>query len=72
MFNGEPMTVLRALCYFEDGNLASLDAADQSLLTAAAARIGDLPLVSIHPGSLAVPMGDCSDLAVFAPRAASS
>lgn len=72
MFNGEPMTVLRALCYFEDGNLASLDAADQSLLTAAAARISDLPLVSIHPGSLAVPMGDCSDLAVFAPRAASS
>jgi hypothetical protein len=45
---------------------------DQSLLAAAAARIGELPLVSIRAGSLAVPMGDCSDLAVFAPRAAPS
>jgi hypothetical protein len=67
MFKGEPMTVLRALGYFEDGNLASLDNADRSVLSAAAAGIGNLPSVSISPGSLAVPMGDCEELVEFPP-----
>jgi hypothetical protein len=72
MFKGEPMTVLRALCYFEDGNLASLDEADRSILRAAAAGIGSLPPIAISSGSLAVPMGDCDETVEFPPVAASS
>ena len=70
MFQGEPMTVLRALCYYEDGNLPTLDADDRSALSQAAASIEDLPSVRVHGGSLAVPMGDCDDLVTF-PCAAS-
>lgn len=62
MFKGEPMTVMRALCFYEDGNLPSLDSADRSILSAAAARIGDLPSVRVSSGSLAIPMGDCEEL----------
>ncbi|HLH93813.1 MAG TPA: nucleotidyl transferase AbiEii/AbiGii toxin family protein [Xanthobacteraceae bacterium] len=65
MFKGEPMTVLRALCFYEDGNLPSLDAVDRDLLSAAAARIGNLPAVKIRAGSLAVPMADCDELVEF-------
>ena len=67
MFKGEPMTVLRALCYFEDGNLASLAEADKSILSAAAVGIGTLPLLAISSGSLAVPMGDCDEMVEFPP-----
>jgi hypothetical protein len=62
MFKGEPMTVLRALGFFEDGDLASLEAADRSILSAAAARIGNLPTVPVTSGTLAVPMGDCDEI----------
>jgi hypothetical protein len=71
MFKGEPMTVLRALGFFEDGDLASLDHADRNILSAAAAGVGDLPSVPITSGTLAVPMGDCDEL-VEVPLAASS
>jgi hypothetical protein len=66
MFKGEPMTVLRALCFFADGNLSSLDAADRDLLTTAAASVAELPSISLKPSSLAVPMGDCDEQVEFA------
>jgi hypothetical protein len=69
MFKGEPMTVLRALGFFEDGDLASLDGADRSILSAAAARIGNLPAVPVTSGTLAVPMGDCDEIVEFTPIA---
>lgn len=65
MFKGEPMTVLRALCFFEDGDLPSLDDADRKLLTTAASRVGNLPSVPITSGSLAVAMGDCGAMVAF-------
>jgi hypothetical protein len=65
MFQGEPMTVLRALCYYQDGNLPSLDTADRSLLSEAAARIGDLPSVRLSAGSLAMQMGECDEVVTF-------
>ena len=69
MFRGEPMTVLRALGYFEDGNLASLDAADRDILVRAAARVGELPPVRLVAGTLVVPLGDCDEVvAAAAPR----
>jgi hypothetical protein len=65
MFRGEPMTVLRALAYYEDGNLGTLDAADRGLLAEAAAQVGDLPPVSLTPGALAIPMGECVEMVAF-------
>jgi hypothetical protein len=65
MFRGEPTTVLRALCYFEDGNLASLDEAERELLIAAAADVRDLPTVAVTTGLLALPMGACDEVVRF-------
>jgi hypothetical protein len=53
MFNGEPAQVLRALGYFNDGDLATLDQADQNLLQTARDRIEQLPNVNLKPGLLA-------------------
>jgi hypothetical protein len=53
MFNGEPAQVLRALGYFEDGDLATLDKADQNLLRNARDEIQRLPSVIVKSGSLA-------------------
>lgn len=52
MFNGEPATILRAMAYFEDGDVRDLDSRDRELLIAARDRIGPLPHVSIQPASL--------------------
>src|SRR6266446_1142284 len=52
MFNGEPAQVLRALGYFEDGDLATLDKADQNLLRNARDKIQRLPRVIVKSGSL--------------------
>jgi hypothetical protein len=52
MFKGEPAQVLRALGYFEDGDLATLDKADQNLLRNARDKIQQLPDVTLKPGSL--------------------
>ena len=52
MFNGEPAQVLRALGYFEDGDLATLDKADQNLLRNARDKIQRLPSVIVKSGSL--------------------
>ena len=52
MFGGEPATVLRAIGYFADGNLATLGEADRQLLMRARDRVGDLPSVQIKQGNL--------------------
>jgi hypothetical protein len=52
MFGGEPAQVLRALGYFEDGDLGALDKADRSILQAARDKIGQLPHVVMKSGSL--------------------
>jgi hypothetical protein len=65
MFRGEPITVLRALCSFEDGNLKTLDDADRKLLTTAAAEVRELPSVSLTTGTLAIPIGSCDDIVRF-------
>jgi hypothetical protein len=53
MFNGEPAQVLRALGFFEDGDLNSLNADDREVLRGARDRIGGLPKVSLKPGTIA-------------------
>jgi hypothetical protein len=52
MFNGEPAQVLRAIGYFDDGDLNKLDAADRKILWNARDRIGELPEVHLKPGLL--------------------
>jgi hypothetical protein len=54
MFNGEPSQVLRAIGYFKDGDLSTLDEADRDLLRNARDRVEELPFVRITPGELAV------------------
>ena len=53
MFKGEPAEVLRALGYFEDGDLKALGMADRELLTNARDRVRDVPIVQVMAGSLA-------------------
>jgi hypothetical protein len=53
MFNGEPATVLRAIGYFEDGDVHELGSEDRALLIRARDKLGLLPEVSIKRGSLA-------------------
>jgi hypothetical protein len=53
MFDGEPAQVLRAIGYFDDGDLNTLSTADRDVLCKARDRIGQLPEVHIKSGSLA-------------------
>jgi hypothetical protein len=52
MFDGEPAQVLRAIGYFEDGDLTTLSAADRDTLRKARDQIGQLPGVVVRRGSL--------------------
>jgi hypothetical protein len=52
MFRGEPSQVLRAIGYFEDGDLHGLAERDRQVLRTARDRIGRLPEVTIRNGSL--------------------
>ncbi len=52
MFGGEPAQVLRAIGFFEDGDLRSLSATDRQALREARDRIGALPDVSLKQGLL--------------------
>jgi Nucleotidyl transferase AbiEii toxin, Type IV TA system len=52
MFDGEPAQVLRAIGYFDDGDLNTLNATDRNVLRSARDRIGTLPDVRLKPGSL--------------------
>jgi hypothetical protein len=50
MFDGEPAQVLRALGFFEDGDLKALGTADRDVLRRARDRIGALPALHLRPG----------------------
>ena len=52
MFRGEPAQVLRALGFFEDGDLSSLSLADREILTSARDKVRDLPKVELASKSL--------------------
>jgi Nucleotidyl transferase AbiEii toxin, Type IV TA system len=52
MFDGEPAQVLRAIGFFEDGDLDRLSAADRDLLCNARDKVGQLPTVNLRLGSL--------------------
>jgi hypothetical protein len=52
MFDGEPAQLLRAIGYFDDGDLNTLSAADRDILCKARDRIGQLPGVVMKRGSL--------------------
>lgn len=49
----QPAESLKALAWFKDGDLPSVQTATRKLLIAAAARVGDLPKVTITSKSLA-------------------
>jgi hypothetical protein len=53
MFRGEPSQVLRAIGYFEDGDLGVLDAADRKILRDTRDRVSKLPDIKLKSGSLA-------------------
>ncbi|MBR0984563.1 nucleotidyl transferase AbiEii/AbiGii toxin family protein [Bradyrhizobium liaoningense] len=50
MFGGEPAQVLRAIGFFEDGDLRGLNAADRRILCEARDRVGALPDVPLRQG----------------------
>jgi Nucleotidyl transferase AbiEii toxin, Type IV TA system len=52
MFDGEPAQVLRALGFFNDGDLNTLGRADQELLRNARDQVGQLPDAVMRHGSL--------------------
>jgi hypothetical protein len=52
MFAGEPAQVLRALGFFEDGNLSMLDRIDRETLTSARDKVRELPTVRLTSKSL--------------------
>lgn len=52
MFDGEPAQVLRAIGYFDDGDLTTLGAADRDILRKARDQIGQLPGTVVRRGSL--------------------
>jgi Nucleotidyl transferase AbiEii toxin, Type IV TA system len=53
MFDGEPAQVLRAIGYFDDGDLNTLGSADREVLSKARDQIGKLPEVYLKAGPLA-------------------
>jgi Nucleotidyl transferase AbiEii toxin, Type IV TA system len=53
MFGGEPAQILRAIGYFEDGDLNRLSVADRTILRDARDRVGPLPDVHVSKGLLA-------------------
>jgi Nucleotidyl transferase AbiEii toxin, Type IV TA system len=52
VFKGEPATVLRALGFFEDGDLSSLAATDREILVAARDGVRDVPAVPLVSNKL--------------------
>jgi hypothetical protein len=52
MFKGEPASVLRAIGFFEDGDLHTLNETDRSILRDARDNVGSLPKVKLIPGAL--------------------
>lgn len=58
MFKGEPAQVLRAIGFFEDGDLVTLPKADRDTLRTARDRVLDIPNIDLTAGSLAVPVAN--------------
>ena len=54
LFKSEPATVLRAIGFFEDGDLRSLPLADKETLVAARDRVRDVPAVPLLSERLAL------------------
>jgi hypothetical protein len=52
MFDGEPAQVLRAIGYFEDGDLKTLGTSDRVVLGNARDKVDRLPEIHLKPGSL--------------------
>lgn len=52
MFGGEPAQVLRALGFFEDGDLRSLSTTDRQILRQARDRVSALPDMALKQGLL--------------------
>ncbi|SRR6266702_3397641 len=50
MFRGEPAQVLRALGFFDDGDLNTLGASDRDILSSARDRVGQLPEIRLKKG----------------------
>ena len=61
MFKGEPSQVLRAIGYFKDGDLHTLDTADRDVLRNARDQVDELPDVRISSRELAVTPGVCTE-----------
>lgn len=55
----QPSESLKALVYFEGGDLTSLAAETKNILIAAASAVRDLPVVKIKSRELAVRQADC-------------
>lgn len=53
MFKGEPAQALRAIGYFDDGDVKTLSARDRKILCDARDRVAQLPDVQLKAGSLA-------------------
>jgi hypothetical protein len=53
MFKGEPTEVLRALGYFADGDLSTLNAIDREMLSSARDRVREIPEVRTMAGVVA-------------------
>jgi hypothetical protein len=53
MFKAEPAQVLRAIGYFDDGDLKTLGTADRQTLCDARDRVTELPAIALKSGSLA-------------------
>ena len=52
----QPAESLKALTYFKDGDLARLSRPHRTALIAAAASVGDLPVVSLRSRTLSIPL----------------
>jgi hypothetical protein len=62
MFAGEPAQVLRAIGYFDDGDLASLSTAERAILTNARDSVRSLPHLELASKNLAIAPGDCDEI----------
>ena len=52
MFGGEPSQVLRAIGFFDDGDLRTLDETDRNILRNARDDVKQLPDIQLKPGLL--------------------
>jgi hypothetical protein len=62
MFGGEPATVLRAIGWFNDGNLPALSDADREVLLDARDRVRVVPQIAVVSDTLAIPLGECDEI----------